>query len=86
MSRMAFHLPLSLGRPGSGVRTLERRHAAVSSGVMGNSAITISQVGGHPPHIATPNHTNSRDASRISKTPLARANAISVCGFAAVQR
>jgi hypothetical protein len=27
-------------------------------GVMGTLAITISQVGGHPPHIATPNHTN----------------------------
>src|SRR5664279_5199538 len=37
---------------------------AFSSGSWGLKQSPFSQVGGHPPHIATPNHTNSRGASR----------------------
>ena len=39
---------------------------AFSSGSWGLQQSPFSQVRGHPPHIATPNHTNSRGASRLS--------------------
>src|SRR5664280_1583715 len=38
---------------------------AFSSGSWGLKQSPFSQVGGHPPHIATPNHTISRGASRF---------------------
>src|SRR5664279_30818 len=41
---------------------------AFSSGSWGLKQSPFSQVGGHPPHIATPNHTISRGASRLRPT------------------